>query len=258
MIELKEEKFTDMLRKDIKDALTMRKIALTASFMALVFLSTVLVYFGLTAGGGFFILGESFVYIAALVGGPVVGAIAAGGGAAMADMALGWGTFAPGTLVIKGTEAFIVGSVYRMLKNERKEIQFLITGAITAFLLIFTGNYAQNTIEGASEPIPGTDIVIEFNFSGYIFLIIAILLSVILWYTVLKLGEKGKMAIACLAGAPVMIIGYFIYEISFVDYTVEGAATEVPFNIAQVIFGIAIALPVVSYLKKLGVLPEEE
>ena len=67
-----------------------------------------------------------------------------------------------------------------------------------------------------------------------------------------------KMAIACLAGGTVMVIGYFIYETVFMYYTVGGAASEIPFNIAQVVFGIAIALPVVSYLRKLGVISEEE
>ncbi|MCG3218040.1 MAG: hypothetical protein KAR35_03495, partial [Candidatus Heimdallarchaeota archaeon] len=95
-------------------------------------------------------------------------------------------------------------------------------------------------------------------FPGYILLIVAVLLSFTIWYTYLKFGEKGKMAIACLAGGTVMVIGYFIYEITFVDYTIGQAAGEIPFNIAQVIFGIAIALPVVSYLKKLGVLSEDE
>ena len=258
MIEMKEEKVSDMLRKDIEDALTMRKIALTASFMALVFLSTALIYIIIPSAGGFFVLGETFVYIAALVGGPVVGAIAAGAGAAMADMALGFGSFAPGTLVIKGAEAFIVGSVYRMLKNERKEIQLLITGAITSFLIIFTAIFSLDTIEGEFILHTVVEKTITFSFPGYILLIIAFILASIIWYSYIKLGEKGKMAISCLVGGTVMVIGYFIYEISFVDYTVEGAASEIPFNIAQVIFGIAIALPVVSYLKKLGVLPEEE
>jgi len=237
MIEMKDEKITDMWRKDIEDALTMRKIALTASFMALVFLSTALVYIILPAAGGFFLLGETFVYIAALVGGPVVGAIAAGAGAAMADMALGFGSFAPGTLVIKGTEAFIVGSIYRMLKNERKEVQLLITGAITGFLIIFTAIFSLDTIEGEFILHTFVEKTIAFDFPGYILLIVAALLSFIIWYTYLKFGEKGKMAIACLAGGTVMVIGYFIYEITFVDYTVEGAASEIPFNIAQVVFG---------------------
>jgi len=258
MIEMKDEKLADILRKDIEDALTMRKIALTASFMALVFLSTALIYIIIPSAGGFFILGETFVYIAALVGGPIVGAVAAGGGAAMADMALGFGSFAPGTLVIKGAEAFIVGFIYRMLKNERKEIQLLITGAITSFLIIFTAIFSLETIEGEFILHTVVEKTIVFDFPGYILVVVALALSAIIWYAYLKLAEKGKMAIACLAGGTVMVIGYFIYEITFVDYTVEGAASEIPFNIAQVIFGIAIALPVVSYLKKLGILPEEE
>jgi uncharacterized membrane protein len=258
MIELENEKISSILRKDLEDALTMRKIALTASFMALVFLSTALIYIIIPSAGGFFILGETFVYISALVGGPIVGAIASGGGAAMADMALGFGSFAPGTLVIKGTEAFIVGSLYRMLKNNKKEVQLLVTGAITGFLLIFTGIFSLDKIEGEFILHTVVEKTIAFSFPGYILLIIALILSVIIWYAHLKLGEKGKMAIACLAGGTIMVIGYFIYEISVVDYTIEGAASEIPFNIAQVVFGIAIALPVVSYLKKLGVLSDDE
>jgi uncharacterized membrane protein len=71
------------------------QIALTVVFTALVTAATMVlsVYFPLTRG--YFNLGETMVYLSALVGGPFVGAFAGGVGSALADILLGYNAFAP-------------------------------------------------------------------------------------------------------------------------------------------------------------------
>ncbi|MHA1332391.1 MAG: ECF transporter S component, partial [Candidatus Hodarchaeales archaeon] len=86
-----------------------REVALTAVFTTLTFLSTSLFQFSLVSTSGYFNLGEAFVYLAALVGGPFVGCISGGFGSALADIFLGAGAFAPATLILKGMEGFVVG-----------------------------------------------------------------------------------------------------------------------------------------------------
>ena len=92
---------------------------------------------------------------------------------------------------------------------------------------------------------------------GYIFLIISIILSTLVLLVLFLLKEKGEMALSCILGGIIIVIGYFLYETYILSYEASQAALEIPFNIAQVIFGAAIAIPIVSYLRELGVIDIE-
>ncbi len=59
----------------------------------------------------YFNLGEGVIYTVALLLGRRFGAAAGGLGAALADVLLGYALWAPLTLVIKGVEGFVVGSL---------------------------------------------------------------------------------------------------------------------------------------------------
>jgi uncharacterized membrane protein len=86
-----------------------RDLAAAAVFIALTFVVTRYTVIPIPATKGYFNLGEVVIYIAALVFGPAVGALAGGLGAGLADVAGGYLQFAPFTLVIKGVEGFVVG-----------------------------------------------------------------------------------------------------------------------------------------------------
>jgi len=92
-------------------------IAAASVFAALVFVATYLFAIYIPATGGYFNLGETIIYIAALIFGPLSGSLAGGVGAMIADIMLGYAPFAPGTLAIKGLEGFIVGFLYKKLKK---------------------------------------------------------------------------------------------------------------------------------------------
>jgi uncharacterized membrane protein len=86
-----------------------RELAAAAVFIALAFVVTRYTVIPIPQTKGYFNLGEVVIYIAALIFGPVVGALAGGVGSALADVAGSYLQFAPLTLVIKGVEGFIVG-----------------------------------------------------------------------------------------------------------------------------------------------------
>jgi uncharacterized membrane protein len=93
-------------------------LTLATVFASLVFVVTSLIPpIPIPATGGYFNLGEATIYIAALLFGPFVGAFSGGVGAGLADIYLGYGLFAPGTLVIKGVEGAIVGFLNSKLKK---------------------------------------------------------------------------------------------------------------------------------------------
>jgi len=59
--------------------------------------------------GGYFNLGDIIVVTTALLFGPVIGGIAGGIGSGLADVYLGYASFAPFTLLIKGIEGYVIG-----------------------------------------------------------------------------------------------------------------------------------------------------
>ena len=85
-----------------------REVAAAAIFIALTFVVTRYTVVPIPATKGYFNLGEVVIFIAAIVFGPVVGALAGGLGAGLADLVAA-PQFAPFTLVIKGIEGLLVG-----------------------------------------------------------------------------------------------------------------------------------------------------
>jgi uncharacterized membrane protein len=113
------------------DQLPALKIAAAAIFAALVAVATLLFVVPIPATSGYFNLGETIIYIAALLLGPLVGAVA-GAGASIAD-ALVAVQYAPGTLAIKAIEGFLVGFLYKKMYRKTKST------VISASIAILTG-----------------------------------------------------------------------------------------------------------------------
>ena len=91
---------------------------MAAVFAALVFVVTSQIPpIPIPATSGYFNIGETTIYIAALVFGPLVGVLAGGIGSALSDIYLGYALFAPGTLFIKGGEGLIVGFLNMKLRK---------------------------------------------------------------------------------------------------------------------------------------------
>ncbi|MCW4003756.1 MAG: ECF transporter S component [Candidatus Bathyarchaeota archaeon] len=110
-----------------------QKIALATIFATLVFIVTSQIPpIPIPATSGYFNVGETTIYIAALLFGPLVGALSGGIGAALSDIYLGYAPFAPGTLLIKGIEGAIVGYLNIKLK---KHIKNTTTRAIIAITI---------------------------------------------------------------------------------------------------------------------------
>ncbi len=82
-----------------------------ALLIALTTAATMAVRIPVPRTGGYINLGDSVVYVAALLFGPVTGMVAGGIGSALADFLGGYGQYAPFTLVIKGLEGLLVGAV---------------------------------------------------------------------------------------------------------------------------------------------------
>ena len=84
-------------------------IAITAISIAIVTVLVSSVPVPIAATGGFTHPGAIAEVFVALAFGPIVGLVAAGVGAAIADLILGYGSFAPLTLVAHGALGFLTG-----------------------------------------------------------------------------------------------------------------------------------------------------
>jgi len=158
-------------------------IAAGAIFAALVTVATYLFIIPIPATTGYFNLGESMVYIAALVFGPFSGLIA-GAGASIADLLIpGGAAFAPATLIIKTTEGFMVGYLNKSLLKKTKSTTISATTSI-------------------------------------------------------------------LVGGLIMIFGYFAYEVVILGFPMTIALLEVPFNIMQMLAGLAVAVPIIHAIRR--------
>lgn len=241
------------VRYQTKEARQMITIALAVVFTGLVFIGTAILSVSLSSGG-YFNIGEAFVYLSAIIGGPVVGFIAGGLGSALADVALGYGIFAPATFILKGLEGLVVGLLAQYANRTKTSTRKILLGMFLVAIAALTAYFAPQTITGYINYSFGKTVKsVDFSFPGFVITIIALSLAGLAVFVAYK-SDFGELVFSCLLAGPIIIIGYFWYEISpIIGASVTAAAFEVVFNIFQVAIGIAIAIPVVHGLENMGV-----
>ncbi len=223
-------------------------LAVTAVFTALVCVVTMIFSINVPATKGFFNIGESMVFLAALLFGPFVGAFAGGVGSMLADLLLGFPHYAPATLIIKACEGAVVGALKKRNPKLSSRLHWkfftLILGIIIGFLLGWVGTAYYS---GEVELTLGSSI-----FMLYVPAEFWIFLGVITALSIAALGflagpEFGWTVFSVISGGFIMVLGYFLYQL-FVIYplfNIEVAAiAEIPVNIGQMIIGAIVALPI--------------
>ena len=133
-------------------------IAMAAVMAALVCITTVLIQVPIPATDGFFNIGDAMVMVAALTGGPIVGAFAGGIGSSFADLLGGWYIWVIPTLIIKGTEGFLTGWI---LSRGKKNVQNVVLAwIIGGFEMVFGYFLVQVYMYGLSAAM----VELPFNF----------------------------------------------------------------------------------------------
>lgn len=118
-----------------------RDLTLLALLIALTTVATMIVRVPVPATGGYINMGDSMIYISALLFGPVFGLVAGGVGSALADYFGGYASFAPYTLVIKGLEGLLVGLLaWRMA---RRPSGITPVGTAVAIVAVLVGGAAM-------------------------------------------------------------------------------------------------------------------
>lgn len=232
--------------------ITPLSLAATAVFTAVVCVATMVFSVYVPATQGFFNIGESMVFLSAILFGPFVGGIAGGVGSALADLLLGFWYYAPATFIIKGFEGAIVGALKQKSPNFGSKLHWriftIILGFVIGLLLFWIGSAYYS---GEIELTLGSNLFIL-----YIPTLFWLFLGVVTAFSIMLLGllanpEFGWTIFSVIVGGLVMVTGYFIYQRFFIYplFNMEVVAiAEIPVNIGQMIIGAIVALPIVKVI----------
>lgn len=138
----------------------LRRLVLTALFIAMVAVATMVINVPMVATQGFINVGDTMIFVAAVMMGRRMGLLAGGLGSALADLLLGYTHWAPWTLVIKGIEGFIAGQLGYANYQREKRLNLRIVAAliISAAWMVFAYYIAGGIMQGfpaALSSVPG-------------------------------------------------------------------------------------------------------
>ncbi len=123
-----------MVKKKINKATTFY-VVLIALFSALVCVLTIFVR--IPWGKGYINFGDTLIFLAASLLGPVGGMIAGAIGSSLADLFSGFATYAPFTFVVKGGEGFLCGILYTyVFRKQRPMLRRLFSMLIAGTWMI--------------------------------------------------------------------------------------------------------------------------
>jgi len=232
-------------------AITPLKLTAAIMFIALVCVVTISFTLSVPVTGGYFNLGEAIIYIAALTFGPMVGALAGGVGAAIADIIVA-PVFAPGTLIIKGVEGAIVGFLGKKLVKQTSKsnwrIYTALLGIAVGVLLATTGAvyYSGSVTLYMGIPPPPEPTVTVFVPAEFWYLLGSVTALLIIFASFKIEPQLGWTIFSTIIGGLAMVIGYFLYEQIVLGKT--AAIFEIPVNIGQMLIGLIIAIPVARFV----------
>jgi uncharacterized membrane protein len=232
-------------------------VAGAAIFTAFVFVATATFSAGIPATQGYFNVGEIMVYTTALLMGPYVGAFAGGVGSMLSDVFLGFPQFAPGTLVIKAAEGYIVGylgnrALSKISTRTWKGITIALGFGVALIISYVGASYWSGDYQLAIGAPPYTpQLSWSFAFSAQYWGLLALLVLVGTIAAGLSIERRvGWLALSVLTGGAEMVTGYFLYETLVLGQI--GASAEIPFNIAQAVIGLIVALPLVRSIRRIA------
>lgn len=240
--------------KTMKRTFSVLNLMFAAVSTALVCIATMFFSVYVPATRGFFNVGESMVFLSALLFGPFVGAFAGGMGSMLADLLLNYPHYAPATLVIKASEGFIVGYLSRRNPRFNRANWRILTsflGLVAGILLASIGSVYY----GGEVELTIGQTVIPLHIPALFWLTLGIIVAAsIVVAGLITEPEVGWTILSVIVGGFIMVLGYFIYQMYFLFplFGIEVVAiAEVPVNIGQVIIGSIIAIPAAKIIRRI-------
>jgi len=230
-----------------------KKIAIMAVFAALVTVTTLLIRIPEPVAGGYFDIGDSIIFITAMLFGQTIGGIAGGIGSMFADIINGAPEYALGTLVIKGMEGFITGYVFSKLKgrmsgeeaiDSRNTMRILLYGTLFSLLMVAFGKNIDSPLL-------------------VLWLVLASGMLIAMFFSIFRFKIRSYYLLASMAaGGTVMVFGYMLYYVFGVTFMAnliygqsaplinwQGVANS-PFDMLQALVCIVIGMILYEALYK--------
>ncbi len=124
--------------------MNLKQLVLAGLMAAMVLIGTMIIQVP-TPTRGYIHLGDTIVYLAGIILGPVTGGLSAAVGSFLADLLSGYAHYAIPTFLIKGFDAFLVGTIYHRFIGEGEVTMVrrtLVFGtAVVAGGIVMVGGY---------------------------------------------------------------------------------------------------------------------
>ena len=168
-----------------KNVHNLKRLTVSSLLAALTCLGN-LVVLKYTPAGGYIHLGDCFVLLSGFLMGPLWGGLAAGLGAALTDLILGYAVYVPATFLIKWGVAALASVLMRLLmsKSSRAAMaKYALSGAVGECVMVggyfvyelmlygFAGavpNILMNAVQAASGVIAATLLIIPITKIKYL------------------------------------------------------------------------------------------
>lgn len=132
-----------------------KTITRIAVLMALTTVMTMVIHIPTIGTNGYLNLGDMVVFLAALMLGKKGGFLVGGLGSALADILLGYTHYAPITLIVKGLEGYIAGSILETNLGKRAPIIATTIGGVWMALGYYFAEIFMYGAKAALASIPG-------------------------------------------------------------------------------------------------------
>lgn len=235
---------------------------------ALTFISTAILSFPITFTGGYVHLGDALVLSCGVVLGKKYGALAAGIGSALADIQLGYVSWAIPTLIIKALMAYIIGYMFEDDKNINKLLT--LTGIYVLIWSLF--NFFLRSIISAqalllradelisADVVTDTDEIVSLASTTSNILLIAavvvpvfVILFIIMTRSNESIGIHINHAVAFIVAGSAMVVLYYItYGVLYGSWVVP--IFSVPTNMLQYGVGVFLGLLLLPLTKRLSLI----
>lgn len=207
---------------------------------------------------GYIHLGDSMVFLSAILLGPVYGAIAAAVGSALADAYLGYPIWIIPTFIIKGVMAYLLGYFVLKGKESKLPVKTILLGIILCVVFIgATGVLINGAIATDSATLleEVDQSAIDTIMPKLIGIAAGTVALIGLAYSLLrrKMNINLSMLIGMILAGMFMVAGYYIAAWILYSSAIL-PIFSIPGNVVQFTSGIAIAYFVSEGLRRLDVL----
>jgi len=148
------------LKPSLKAGLRTRDLVICSLLTAMVFIATRFMNIRLpvSVNGGLIHLGNTILFMSAIVFGKNKGAIAGAFGMGLFDILSGWMLWAPFTFIIRGVMGYITGHVAYLNNKNGNSLVYNIMGILAASIFMIVGYYITEVILYGNIMAPITSI----------------------------------------------------------------------------------------------------